>query len=402
MDLTSHHPIWLLRHGLLTVVPPLTRDLDCEVLVVGAGITGALVAHRLTEAGIGCAVIDRRDLGQGSTAASTALLQYDIDVPLVELREKIGPERAVRAYAAGVEAIDSLAELCHDIPEAAFERRPSIYFTTDPDDTAFLRTELAARAAAGLEVRWAEAEELRDRWGLAAAGAIHSAVAAQADPYRLTHALLRRCIGRGVPVHDRTTVLDLTEHADGVTLRTDRAVIRARWVVMAAGYESVRWLPQKIVDLHSTYAIATEPVDPARIPSDRPLLWEHAETYCYARWTDDDRLLFGGRDEPFKNARLRDRLLARKSDQLGADLAATLPRLKAETAFAWAGTFGSTKDGVGYIGAPPDRRRVLFALGFGGNGITYSEIASRILTDTVRDRPHPPHPDADLFAFTRV
>lgn len=399
MDLTSDHPLWLLRHGLLTVVPPLPHDLECEVLVVGAGITGALVAHRLTEAGIGCAVIDRRDLGQGSTAASTALLQYDIDVPLVELREKIGPERAARAYAAGVEAIDSLAELCADIPEAAFERRPSIYFTTDPDDTAFLRSELAARTAAGLEVRWSDPDELRDRWGLAAAGAIHSAVAAQADPYRLTHALLRRCIDRAVPVHDRTTVLDLTEHPDGVTLRTDRALIHARWVIMATGYESVRWLPKDIVDLHSTYAIATEPIDPAHIPADRPLLWEHADTYCYARWTDDDRLLFGGRDEPFKNEKLRDRLLARKADRLHADLSATLPNLTTETAYAWAGTFGSTADGLGYIGTPTDRRRVLFALGFGGNGITYSEIASRVLADTVRGHRHP---DADLFAFSRA
>jgi glycine/D-amino acid oxidase-like deaminating enzyme len=399
MDLTSDHPLWLLRHGLLTVVPSLTRDLDCEVLVVGAGITGALVAHRLSEAGIDCAVIDRRDLGQGSTCASTALLQYDIDVPLVELREQIGPERAARAYNAGVEAIDALSTLCRDIPDAAFERRPSLYFTSDSDDTDFLRSELDARAAAGLEVRWSDPDELRGRWGLAAAGAIHSAIAAQADPYRLTHALLRRCIDRGVSVHDRTTVLDLAEHADAVTLRTERALIRARWVVMATGYESVRWLPKKIVTLHSTYALATEPLDPARIPPDRPLIWEHADPYRYARWTDDDRLLFGGRDEPFKNETLRDRLLARKADQLRADLAATLPGLAAETAFAWAGTFGSTKDGLGYIGAPPDRRRVLFALGFGGNGITYSEIASRILTDTVQGRPHP---DSDLFAFGRA
>lgn len=398
MDLTSDHPLWLLRHGLLTVVPPLPGDLETEVLVVGAGITGALVAHRLAEAGIACAVIDRRDLGQGSTAASTALLQYDIDVPLVELTEQVGHAHAARGYLAGVEAIDSLAELCRDIPESAFERRPSIYYTRDAGDTGFLRREMDARAAIGLAVRWLGCDELHAGWGVAAAGGVFSTVAAQADPYRLTHALFRGCIARGVPVHDRTTLLDIAEHSNGVTVRTGRGLIRARWVVMATGYESVAWLPKNIVDLHSTYAIATEPMDPSVIPADRALLWEHADAYAYARWTDDHRLLFGGRDEPFKNESLRDALLARKTDQLRADLAATLPGLKAEVAFAWAGTFGSTKDGLGYIGLPQDRQRVLFALGFGGNGITYSEIASRVITDHVRGREHP---DAWVFRFGR-
>ena len=60
---------------------------------------------------------------------------------------------------------------------------------------------------------------------------------------------------------------------------------------------------------------------------------------------------------------------------------ALFPDIRLEPAFAWAGTFGSTKDGLGYIGRHPCFPRAYFALGFGGNGITFSEIASRILTD---------------------
>jgi glycine/D-amino acid oxidase-like deaminating enzyme len=53
--------------------------LHCEVLVAGAGITGALMAERLTRQGLDVAAIDREDPTQGSTVASTAMLLWEID-----------------------------------------------------------------------------------------------------------------------------------------------------------------------------------------------------------------------------------------------------------------------------------------------------------------------------------
>src|SRR5690606_26953096 len=96
MKLTSNFPYWLLKNGLTQSYPSLDHDLDCEVIVVGGGITGALVADRLTEEGFEVTVIDRRDICSGSTSASTALLQYEIDVSLVDMKEIIGEEKANR------------------------------------------------------------------------------------------------------------------------------------------------------------------------------------------------------------------------------------------------------------------------------------------------------------------
>jgi NADPH-dependent 2,4-dienoyl-CoA reductase/sulfur reductase-like enzyme len=63
----------------------LERSFACDVLVVGAGITGALMAHHLTRLGRKVCLIDRERAGFGSTAASTAMLQWEIDCPLSEL-----------------------------------------------------------------------------------------------------------------------------------------------------------------------------------------------------------------------------------------------------------------------------------------------------------------------------
>ena len=98
MNLTSSHPFWSVTNGLPASYPSLQRDVSCDAVVIGGGITGALAAVHLAEAGVKMVVLDQRDIGTGSTSGSTALLQYEIDVPLRELIKKVGPVAATRAY----------------------------------------------------------------------------------------------------------------------------------------------------------------------------------------------------------------------------------------------------------------------------------------------------------------
>jgi glycine/D-amino acid oxidase-like deaminating enzyme len=111
MNLTSDLPFWTVLNGLIRVYPALEQDLRCEALIVGGGISGALLRHELVKRGIDCIVVDQRDIGYGSTSASTALLQYEIDTPLHELRGKVGVAAANRAYSMGIDAIHRLRKL---------------------------------------------------------------------------------------------------------------------------------------------------------------------------------------------------------------------------------------------------------------------------------------------------
>jgi glycine/D-amino acid oxidase-like deaminating enzyme len=85
--------------------------MKCEVVVIGGGISGAFTAYRLTNLGMEVTVVDSREIGKGSTMASTAILSYEADVNLADLIRKIEESSAVRAYPAGVEAIDSIGEI---------------------------------------------------------------------------------------------------------------------------------------------------------------------------------------------------------------------------------------------------------------------------------------------------
>src|SRR5437763_1562512 len=98
MDLRSGYPYSLIRNGLVRDYPSLHDNISTDVVIIGAGISGALVAWHLTKAGIPCVVVDKRHVGMGSTAASTSLLQYEIDTPLVTLKKLVGVYNANRSY----------------------------------------------------------------------------------------------------------------------------------------------------------------------------------------------------------------------------------------------------------------------------------------------------------------
>src|SRR5678815_4023849 len=108
MDLKSGRCLWPDQNPGLPMYPPLTASIGCDVAVVGAGVTGALIGYALTRAGFDVVMFDKRNVARGSTSASTALVLYEIDTPLVLLKRMIGAKRAVRAYHLCRDAIDQI------------------------------------------------------------------------------------------------------------------------------------------------------------------------------------------------------------------------------------------------------------------------------------------------------
>src|SRR5688572_28625844 len=89
-EVRSSQPYWLLRNGLGDAHGTLEGSIDCDIAIIGAGITGALVADALMPTGMGVVLLDSNEPTQGSTSASTALLQYEVDTNLVDLAKMLG------------------------------------------------------------------------------------------------------------------------------------------------------------------------------------------------------------------------------------------------------------------------------------------------------------------------
>jgi glycine/D-amino acid oxidase-like deaminating enzyme len=142
----------------------------------------------------------------------------------------------------------------------------------------------------------------------------------------------------------------------------------------------------------------SEPVAPFPHWHERALIWESARPYVYLRTTPDDRVIIGGEDTAFAEDHKLERRIAKKTKRLLDRFETMFPGTRYEVAYAWAGTFGETDDGLAYIGTPPDQPGTYFALGYGGNGITMSVTAARIIADLHAGRDNT---DARLFRFDR-
>jgi glycine/D-amino acid oxidase-like deaminating enzyme len=399
MDLRSGTPFWRVIDSAPSDFYSLEGDADCEVAVLGGGITGALVAYFLTRAGISTLLLDKRDFGAGSTAASTGLLQYEVDVPLVDLIRKVGTAHAVHAYRRGLQAIDEIEAIVEDLgDDCGFARRSTLYFASSPADLPALTMEYDCRKEFGFQVSFLKRQELNPWCSIDAPGAMYSLGDGQIDPYRITRRLLERGRDQGLRAFSKTAVRAIDRKDGGIVLQTDTGRVRADAVVFASGYESHRYLSEDVGSLHTTYALATEPLASSEGWPDGCLIWETARPYFYARQTDDGRAIIGGEDTPFSDDHERQSLMEQKAAKLAARFKTLFPRIEATPAYAWAGTFGETRDGLAYIGNPSGREREYFALGYGGNGITFSMIAARVITDLFLKRPNE---DAAVFRFGR-
>src|SRR5689334_13897679 len=111
MDLHTHYPYSLMRYGFIHSYPSLNDNIKTDVAIIGAGISGALAAYYLIQAGIQCTLIDKGHVAMGSTAASTSLIQYEIDVPLHKLIKLRGEKTAIRSYLLCRDAINELKKI---------------------------------------------------------------------------------------------------------------------------------------------------------------------------------------------------------------------------------------------------------------------------------------------------
>lgn len=391
MRLRTFESFWLLKNGLLYTYPMLQKNLKTEIVVVGGGITGALISNSLMEHGYKVVLLDRRDIGQGSTSATTSMLQYEIDEQLVDLSKKIGEEGAVACYKAGVKAIGALHKLVKKYNiDCGFQLKKSLYVAHSAGAAKKLMKEFEARDKSALGVNWLTPTQIKKVYGIICFGGILSDTAASVDAYKMAHELIAMNVKRGMQVYDQTELKKFHGTKTGAKIITEAGCeITCKKIIFCNGFEGTRLLKEKTAELEYTYACVSEPNVKVKAALNDTLVWNTADPYLYLRTTDDGRLLVGGEDSPFKETIMQQQIKERKSATIQKKLLQMMPQVQFIEDISWGGVFGSTKDGLPYIGKSPEYRNMLFVLGFGGNGITFSAQAMEMIPDMLAGREHP-------------
>ena len=385
--------------------PALGDDLTVDVAIVGGGVTGAATAWLFARSGVRVALLEAGRAGEGSTSASTALLMQEPDCDFGQLARRYGTRRARRVWQLSqaatrefVRTLESLHVRC------GLAHRDSVYYALGAEAGRRLRDELRRRHRAGLACRWLDATPLRRLTGIDGAGAIQTAGNAQVDPYRACTGLLHAAAARGARIFERSAVERIEADRRGATLFAGGAAVRCSRIVIATGFATPFLEPlASRFRMLLTYVVATQRI-PARLRREigwgEVMQWDTARPYHYGRWTPDGRLMLGGGDAPPVPEPRRARALQQRAARVWSYFGRRFPALRqVDLEFACEGLFATTPDGLPYVGAHPDYPRHLFALGYGGNGMTFGFLAARLLLDAYLGRQSA---DQALFAFDRL
>jgi len=384
--------------------PSLSHDVDADVAIVGGGITGVCAALLFARAGAGAVLVDEQAIGRGSTAASTALLMQEPDTDFRKLAGRYGEAAARRIWNCSRRAVTEFTALLRSAGHDAVHGLPSVYYAADSRALVQLRLEHRLRRRARLGGRWLDRDALHAAAGIDAPGAILTDGNAQTDPYRACLAVARAARDAGAALHESTPVRRIRRDGGGVRVELrNGASIRAGCAIVATGYATPAF--ERLSGrfrMMNTYVVATRQLtrsERRRLGLGDVMLWDTRRPYHYVRWTRDGRLLIGGRDRPALRDGGRRGALRRRAAELIDDLVTLYPPLRGIRAdYAWEGLFATTPDGLPYVGPHRQHPGQIFALGYGGNGMTLGFLGAQA---AVRMAQGLATADDELFAFGR-
>ncbi|MDR6490642.1 glycine/D-amino acid oxidase-like deaminating enzyme [Paraburkholderia terricola] len=359
---------------------PLTRDLDVEVAVIGAGYSGLAAAYALQKRGVECVVLDANPVGWGASGRNGGVVSSKFRLSFPAIHALHGLDTAKRMHRLahdGVRVVESLLDE-FGLERARFEHTGSLRCAHTERAFASIRAEADwVRTTLGDTSMTVQSrdEVTRETGSKGFVGGVLSADAGTILPLEYVRGLARGIARRGVPIHESTPVLEM-RRAPGdtrVTLRTPGGTVRAKQVIVATNAYSdltpaTSPYQRELVPFRSAM-IATE-----RLPAelDARLMVErrsYTETRRMMKWFRkvDGRMLFGGRDAFGKEGQTTG------FDALQRAMIALFPELAdLRVAYRWSGYVGMTFNSLPHVGRSDDA--TTFCLGYNGAGVAMASL----------------------------
>lgn len=363
----------------------LGRDIDVDVLIVGAGLTGITTAYLMAVEGVRVALIDRQRLVRGDSARTTAHLTYVTDERLHRLVSKFGKDGAAAFWKAGEVAIDTIQGICETTgAEAQFERVPGYLHapigSSAGEEVSGLLEDAELAAGFGLEATFLDSVPYAQLPG------VRFENQAKFHPGRYLRCLLPVIERHGGMIFENTAFEQVLD--DKVNVQANGRRVRCQYLVIAThnplmGMQGVltATLFQTKLALYTSYVLG------ARLPPDtlpEALFWDTNDPYEYLRVDtrgDHQFAIFGGGD--VKTGQEVD--TEQVYQKLQARLSRLLPSAKVER--RWMGQVVETDDGMPFIGE--NEGREFIATGFCGNGFTLGTLAALMARDRFLKRDNP-------------
>ena len=384
---------WWLREALDkdpgAACPPLDRDVNADVVIIGGGFTGLWTAYFLTERNpnFGVTVLEQDICGGGPSGRNGGFASGWWD-ELHGLITLYGAERAVAACRAIASSILAIGEFCEGNSIDAWYRRGGYMYAITAAAHEKLCEEMVALArevGAADELRELTAEEVKARCASPAfRGGAFMRDGASVQPGRLVRGLRRVVLERGVRIYESTPVTRL----EGTNAVTPKGDVRASHAVLAVNAWGVGWpqLKRRLV-AWSSYMVLSAPA-PERIKeigwTGGELISDFRTSLRYFRTTNDGRIAFGGGGG--RARRTIDDMFThdtRAVNETAEGFRLMFPSF-ADVPIddAWGGPIDVSTTHLPTFGRVGEAN-IYYAAGYTGNGVAPSHLAGHALADMI-------------------
>ncbi len=337
--------------------PRLCGDISADVLVIGGGIAGLLIAHRLKETGIEAVLVEKGRLCHGTTAGTTAKITAQHGLIYHKLLQNCGREQAQMYYRANAAAGEALKQLCRKA-DCSLQSKDNYVYTSDPHK---LEAEMLALQTLDIPAKCTDQLPLP----VTTAGAVGFADQGQFHPLQLA-----KYLTKGLKIYENTKVTELI----GTTAVTESGRIKAKKVVVATHFPFINKHGSYFLKLyqHRSYVLALE---------DAPVLdgmyVEDSKSGLSFSSFDGFLLLGGGGHRTGKQGGSYPALHAFKDQHYPNE----------RERFSWAVQDTVSLDGIPYIGHYSRRTSDLYvATGFNKWGMTGSMVSAEIISSMIAGR----------------
>lgn len=370
------------RHAYATL--PLPRAAD--VLVVGGGIVGLVVALALAEAGRAPLVVERAQVLAGASGRNGGLLLPGTAELYLDLARRWGRTQARALWAMSTRGAAQLVEWLstYDV-DCLWRPEGGLHVALDEAEQGQLLDNQVALVDDGFDATWLDRAALSGFSDLplpaTVPGALYLPGGGPLHSGRLVTGLARAAQRRGTRISEGVAVRALSLEAEGLRVTTDQGALTAKAVVLAANaWVGQVWpaLGALVLPVRGQVQV-TEPLAGGGLRG----AWYLHHGYEYFQQLPDGRVVLGGmrwaaadreegQDSPAVNAALHERL----TDWFGELFPAWAPL---PVAGRWAGIMAFTADRLPLIGPLDESGRLWVAAGFNGHGLPFAPLAAEIV-----------------------
>jgi len=351
-----------------------------DVVIAGGGITGLSTALLLQEAGKKCLLLEARNLCFGTTGGTTAHLNTLLDTPYPTIEKKFNKEAAklIADAAAGALNLIRLNIKKHAI-NCDFEEASAYLFAQNDEQEKELQEIFEASARAGLDVQYTD----QYRFPMPFSKIMKAGNQAKFNPVQYVYGLAKAYENAGGIIRQNCRITEVkNDHKLEITSSQGRYqatdIIYATHVPPGVNLLHLRCIPYR------SYAMAVI-LEDNNYPED--LAYDMVDPYHYYRSqivNGQTYLIAGGKDHKTGTEGNTDYFFTRLEATIRENF-----KVK-EIAYKWSSQYFEPADGLPYIGQLPGHpQHIYVATGYGGNGMTYSQVAARVLSDILLKQENP-------------